>query len=452
MGRRWLRLAALLGMAGLLAACQGPLGLKTSEPSPLDPVTARDPQRPSPLDLALLGTGVDGPAAALPAFDQAIEALMRSAQVPGLAVAVLRGGQLVYLRGYGVAAPAHEGRPAQPMRTDTVFRAASLTKAVFAWTVVQLAAEGQLDLDQPAVEVLQRPLNAGPGGATWDDIAGDVRWQRLTLRQLLSHQSGLLNWRWINLNQRLDFKFSPGERYVYSGEGYQLAQHLVEARLGLPLEGLIDERVNRVLGLADQRMRSSPEQAQAWGTRLALPVANDGRVLPLRLSSRVRAAGSMATTPADYAAFLRHVLRREGLSPARHREMLSPQIAIDTPSQFPSHWPGQTDVNRPIALGAGLGWVVYRGPYGRTFFKEGHDDGVSHLALGFADRGDGLLLMSNSNRAEALFWPVVEMLWPASCLPWFWMGLVPDDQAAWRRPEARDTPRGPGPMCLQALK
>jgi CubicO group peptidase (beta-lactamase class C family) len=335
------------------------------------------------------------------------------------------------------------------MRTDTVLRAASLTKAAFAWTVMQLAGEGLLDLDQPLSQVLRQPL---PDLPEWADLASDDRWRGLTLRQLLSHQSGLLNWRSINLNQKLDFKFSPGERYVYSGEGYQLAQRLVEERLGRPLEALMDERLHRPLQLKDQRLSTSTEQAEAWGPRLAMPVADDGRVLPLRLSGRARAAGSMATTPADYAVFLRHVLRREGLSPASHREMLRAQIAIDSPRQFPSHWPGRTDVNRPIGLGAGLGWVVYRGPYGRTFFKEGHDTGVSHLALGFADRGDGILLMANSNRAEAIFWPLVEMLWPSSCLPWFWMGTFPPDQAAWRGPHARETPRGPGTACLQALK
>jgi CubicO group peptidase (beta-lactamase class C family) len=364
-------------------------------------------------------------------------------------VAVLRGGHIVYLRGYGVAAPAHDGQPARPMRPNTVMRGASLTKAAFAWTVVQLADEGRLSLDQPLAEALAQPLPATP---EWADLAGDGRWRDLTLRQLLSHQSGLLNWRFINLNQKLDFKFSPGERYVYSGEGIQIAQKVVEERTGRTAEALMHERIAQPLGLRDQRLSTSAPQAEQWGPRLALPVADDGRVLPPRLSGRARAAGSMATTPADYAAFLRAVLRREGLSPAAHRDMLRPQIAVVSPRQFPSHWPGQTAVNQPIGLGAGLGWVVYRGPYGRTFFKEGHDTGVSHLALGFADRGDGLLLMSNSNRAEAIFWAVTELLWPSSCLPWYWMGLIPDDQAAWRAPQARETPRGPGLACLAALR
>lgn len=457
--RGWMRgTLVALGLMSGLAGCQTPAGADhavhavhaahADAGGALLQVTPADPQRPAAVPLAAFAAAQTDVSAPVAAFDAGVEALMRQAQVPGMAVAVIRGGQLVYLRGYGLASPAHDGRPARPMRPDTVMRAASLTKAAFAWTVVQLAEEGRLNLDQPLSQALSRPLPAYP---EWVDLAGDDRWKGLTLRQLLSHQSGLLNWRFINLNQKLDFKFSPGQRYVYSGEGYQIAQRVVEERLGQTVEALMRERIEQPLGLKDQRMSTSAEQAEAWGQRLARPVSDDAKVLPLSLSGRSRAAGSMATTPSDYAAFLRSVLRREGLSPASHRDMLRPQLAIDSPRQFPSHWPGQTDVNAPIGLGAGLGWVVYRGPYGRTFFKEGHDTGVSNLALGFADRGDGLLLMSNSNRAEAIFWPVVETLWPASCLPWFWMGYVPEDQAAWRSPQARETPRGPGQACLNAL-
>ena len=439
-------MAACLILLGCQSAAVAPV-LAPAEPAGPGAASA-DPWRPPPVALARFGSGLEGPSPGVVEFDRGVEALLRQSKVPGLALAVIRGGHIVYLRGYGDAVPASQGQTAKAMRPDTVMRAASLTKAAFAWTVVQLAEEGLLNLDQPLSQALKQPL---PRYTEWADLAGDERWQSLSLRQLLSHQSGLINWRFINLNQKLDFKFAPGQRYVYSGEGIQIAQLLIEERLGQSVEALMQARIATPLALKDTRLSTSTAQAEAWGPRLATPVDEDGKLLPVRLSGRARAAGSMVTTAADYAAFLRTVLRREGLAPASYREMLRPHIGIDSPRQFPSHWPGQTDVNQAIGLAAGLGWVVYRGPYGRTFFKEGHDTGVSALALGFADRGDGLLLMSNSTRAERIFWPIVETLWPSSCMPWYWMGYFPEDKQEWRGPELRQTPPGPGAACLKAL-
>lgn len=134
---------------------------------------------------------------------------------------------------------------------------------------------------------------------------------------LLSHSSGLLNWRWINADGRPDFKYSSGERYVYAGEGMQIAQLLVEERSGQPLAELMQ-----------------------------------------RQARRARAAGSMVTTVttvADHAALLAGVLRREGLSPASQQPMLAPQSASVSPQPFPSPFPGRTDVNDGIGAGGGAG-------------------------------------------------------------------------------------------------
>jgi CubicO group peptidase (beta-lactamase class C family) len=302
-----------------------------------------------------------------------------------------------------------------------------------------------IDLDQTLPQLLPQALSAYPEFA---ELSYDPRWRQVTLRQLLSHSSGLLNWRWINADRKLDFKFDPGTRYVYSGEGIQIAQLVIEARLGRPLAELMQERVFDRFGMRD----TSLVWQDRFRERVSVGLATDGSLRPQRMASRARAAGSMVTTLDDYASFLAGVLRREGLSAAAHRQMLSPQIAIVSPRQFPSHFPGQTAVNAPIGLSAGLGWIVYRSPQGRVFFKEGNDEGTNNFAYGQADTGDGLLLLANTSRGDAIFQPLVEMLFAPSCLPWFWMGYVPYDQPQWRGAAARDTPQGPGETCLQALR
>lgn len=364
--------------------------------------------------------------------DAQLQALMKQAQVPGLALALIREGRVVRTVAYGWA----DRDQGVPLRTDTIMYGASLTKAAFAYMVLQLVDEGRLALDEPLPRLLDKPLDAYPDFA---GLAADPRWRELTPRMLLSHTSGLLNWRWINEDRRLDFKYPPGRRYVYSGEGLQLLQIVVEERMGEPLGALMQRRVFDRFGMVNTSM--------AWRPDFASHEANtydvDGKPRGHNRARRARAAGSMDTTLADYAAFMVGVLRGEGLSAAAHRQMLSAQIAIVSPQQFPSHWPGETTVNASIALSAGLGWIVYRSPQGPAFFKEGSDEGTNNFALGLLERRDGLVMLSNSANASKLFYPAVELLMGPSCLPWFWMGYIPHDRPELRGLAAREKPLGP---------
>jgi CubicO group peptidase (beta-lactamase class C family) len=433
------RITAALTMAMSLIGCAVP-GPR-SEATAAATAAPTEPNPVPPLPMIAFDSPREVPFEGL---DNRVLELMRRAEVPSLAVAVIRRGRVVYRQAYGLAVPRSDVRVERPLRTDTVMYGASLTKAAFAYLVMQLVDAGLIDLDLTLPQLLPRPLPSYPAFA---DLEQDPRWRQVTLRQLLSHSSGLLNWRFINVGNRLDFKFDPGTRYVYSGEGIQIAQLVIEERLGQSLNALMQERVFARFGMGD----TSLVWQDRFRERVSVGVALDGSLRPQRMASRPRAAGSMVTTLDDYAAFLAGVLRGEGLSAAAHRQMLSPQVAIVSPRQFPSHFPGQTDVNAPIELSAGLGWIVYRGPQGRVFFKEGNDEGTNNFAFGQADTGDGLLLLANSSRADAIFHPLVEMLFGPSCLPWFWMGYVPYDRPQWRSAAARDTPQGPDSACLAAL-
>jgi len=367
-------------------------------------------------------------------LDVQLEALMAEAQVPGLAVALIRDGSVVFSKAYGLA----DRERGERLTSDTVMAGASLTKAAFAYLVLQLVDEGVINLDRPLPQQLRLPLHLYEDYA---DLADDPRWREITPRMLLSHSSGLLNWRWINPDRKLTLNFRPGQRYVYSGEGIQLLQLIVEERTREPLAALMQKRVFDRFGMVNTSL--------VWRDDFASHAANtyavDGTPRGHAQRREARAAGSMDTTLNDYAAFLAGVLRGDGLSATSKQQMLSAQIAIISPQQFPSHWPGETTVNRGIALSAGLGWVVYQSPRGQAFFKEGSDEGTNNFALGFASSGDGVLMLSNSGNADKLFHEAAELLLgpPVTCLPWFWMGYIPLDRPALRRPGARDKPLGP---------
>jgi CubicO group peptidase (beta-lactamase class C family) len=362
-------------------------------------------------------------------IDARVTSLMRQADVPGLAMVLIRDGQPVYRHAYGYADVAAQ----KLLSTGSVMSGASLTKAAFAYLVMQLVDEGAIDLDAPLPVQLKKPL---PDYAGYSDLAGDPRWRQVTPRMLLSHSSGLLNWRRINDDRKLDFKYAPGSRYVYSGEGMQIMQLIVEERTGQSVGQLMQVRVFDRFGMKNTSMtwRADYEGRQSNGHDA------QGRLVPHARRTRVSAAGSMDTTADDYALFLAGVLRGEGLSPQAHSAMLGPQIAIVSPQQFPSHFPGETHVNDAIQLAYGLGWATYQSPLGLAFFKEGNDDGTNNFALGFAQSRDGMVLLSNSARADRIFFPLVQSLFGRTCLPWFWMGYIPYNQEALRKPEAREHP------------
>ena len=150
-------------------------------------------------------------------IDRKVTQLMDAAGVTGLSLGILQQHIPVYVQAYGYRNKARR----LYNDTSTVFYAASFSKAVFAYLVMQLVDEGMLDLDKPLYRYLPQPLPQYPD---YNDLGEDDRWRLITARHCLSHSSGLLNWRWANPNgnNKLEMFFLPGERYSYSGEGIQL--------------------------------------------------------------------------------------------------------------------------------------------------------------------------------------------------------------------------------------
>src|SRR6202789_2430842 len=138
------------------------------------------------------------------------------------------------------------------------------------------------------------------------------------------------------------------------------------------------------------------------------------------------AAGSMLTTPRDYATFLSALMRGEGPSPKTGDRILNPQIRIHSARQFPSLNTDTTTAYDSIELSYGVGWGLYKSPYGPAFFKEGHDEGWRNLALCFLN-GDGLLVMTNSSNGEGIFKPLLEALLGETAFPFDWDGYTPYD-------------------------
>ena len=362
-------------------------------------------------------------------MDASVRDLMKKANVPGLAIAIVRDGQVVQTQAYGMADVANH----RPMTPVTIMYAASLTKPAFAYMTMQLVDEGIIDLDAPLPKLLKKPL---PDYPDYADLAGDPRWKAITPRMLLSHSSGLLNWRRFNDDGKLDIKYVPGTRYVYSGEGMQLLQLIVEERTGKSLTQLMQTRVFDRLGMQRTSM--------VWRADFAGSASNgyntDGVSVGHEQHTKPMAAASMDTTVEDYARFVAAVMRGDGLSKKASREMMRAQIRIVSPQEFPSHFPGKTTANDAIRLSAGLGWVLYESPLGPAMFKEGNDEGTNNFVLAFPKSKMAVVVLSNSVRGDRMFYPLVQSLYGHTCLPWFWMGYIPYDRSELRNPKAREHP------------
>jgi CubicO group peptidase (beta-lactamase class C family) len=126
-------------------------------------------------------------------LERRIPALMKDGDVPGLSVALIRHGEVVWHRGFGVT----NVQTGASVTDDTVFEAASLSKPVFAYAVLKLVDRGVIDLDRPLKQYLP-----GLYGS-----ADDPRLGLITARDVLRHTTGLQNWP----NGALKTFFTPGE-------------------------------------------------------------------------------------------------------------------------------------------------------------------------------------------------------------------------------------------------
>ena len=152
-----------------------------------------------------------------------IDYKMKEMNVPGLSLAIINDGKVVYhtVKGY-----ANVGEK-RLVNDKTIFEGASLSKPLFAYTIMFLVEEGKLDLDKPLHEYLDYHYHG-------IDKA-DERYKQITARMVLSHTTGFPNWR---PDYDLIIHFDPGTNFGYSGEGYIFLERVIQSILNTDYKGL----------------------------------------------------------------------------------------------------------------------------------------------------------------------------------------------------------------------
>ncbi|MDQ3754141.1 MAG: beta-lactamase family protein [Acidobacteriota bacterium] len=357
---------------------------------------------------------LDGSTISSTEIERIVAKLTQDARVTGMSIAILNDSRAVYVKSFGFR--NKEGR--KPLTENTVMYGASFTKAVFAYMVMQLTAEGVLDLDKPVHQYLDRAL---PEYEKYKDLAHDERYKLITSRMLLSHTAGFPNWRWINPDGKLDIKFTPGSKYSYSGEGINLVQFVIEAITKQSVGVMMRDRVFKPFGMT----RTSMIWEERFDDDYAIGYDEKEQPLGHKRRTSARAAGSMDTTITDYARFMEAVMQGKGVTKQAQEMMLTPQIQIHSKQQFPTPSVETTDENKPIQLSYGLGWGLFYTRYGKAYFKEGHDDGWENHSVAFPDKKIAIVLMSNSSNGDSVFKELLEVLIRDRFTPWKWEGYIP---------------------------
>jgi len=269
-------------------------------------------------------------------IDAALGAAVADGTVPGVvAMAATPDGKL-YEGAFGMR---RQGRGAA-MTLDTVFRIASMTKAITSVAAMQLVEQGKLSLDGPLPDI--DPALSAPQVLTGFDAAGQPElrpaWRPITLKHLLTHTAGFsyefCNETIIRYNRaigassvttgsvaalRRPLIFDPGDRWLY-GCNIEWVGRIVEALSGRYLDGYFRERICGPLGMVDTCFVPSAAQharQAAYHQRLADGSFAMDLAPPPSIPEYYSGGGGLVSTAGDYLTFLRMLLNGGALGEAR---------------------------------------------------------------------------------------------------------------------------------------
>ncbi|HEY0781353.1 MAG TPA: serine hydrolase domain-containing protein [Thermoanaerobaculia bacterium] len=380
---------SLLRHASLLTALLALLGLAS-----LAAARPRSAAGEGSSDLPVSGQTVPE----LASYDRVVEGFLAKWGAPGAAVAVVKDGRLVLARGYGWA----DRDARQAVEPDSLFRIASLSKALTAATVLRFVEEGRLHLDDRPFDILS-DLQPAPGATRNPDL------RKITIRHLLEHAGG---WdrdasfdpmfrsteiaRTLGVPGPADaravvrymldkpLQFAPGTRYAYSNFGYCVLGRVLEKVAGRRYEEVVRKQVLRPAGADCMRLGHTllagraPKEVRYYGypgSGQAPSVFPSGpRQVPWPYGGwfieAMDAHGGWLASAVDLARFIDAIDGRQG-----HRQILRPEsIRQMTARPAPPLWVGSD-------TWYGFGWQVRPAGDDFNWWHMGSLDGTTTLMV-----------------------------------------------------------------------
>ncbi|WP_338179577.1 serine hydrolase domain-containing protein [Candidatus Dormiibacter inghamiae] len=345
-----------------MAACASPIGSPGPSVSP----------RPSPSGL---------PLASKAGVDQIAGAAL-SAEGAGLSIAVERGGQAVFAKGYGWA--DIENRV--PVTVNSIFGLASVTKQFTAAAIMQMVEQGKFHLDDYLSKLLPEFPDQSPP---------------VTVRQLLNHTSGIAGYTSLPGYLQLEpydqseqtmisfiasspRKFAPGSRFGYSNSGYFLLGLLLERQSGSPYATYLQQHLFKPLGLHDTEFCQSHPDGRREVRRYAAGGSSPQPAAPVSMTVAF-SAGGLCSTPEDMLRWQDALRAGRVVSKATYRLMTTPTLAGD----------GQT-----TPYGFGLEFDSIVGGQA-VVWHDGGGPGISSELAYYPNLNLGVAVVSNADRVSA---------------------------------------------------
>ncbi len=298
--------------------------------------------------------------------------------IPGVSLVIVKDGQVAYHQAFGV----RNTLTRQPVQDSTLFEAASITKAVFAFAVMRLAEKGIVDLDAPLWATLPFP-----------NISGDPRSRKLTARMVLSHRTGLPNWAWggpggWENGGDLELEFEPGTRFQYSGEAFNYLGRVLEEITGKGLEAILREQVLEPFNMTNTYFSLNEEQARtaSIGHFHYLPVWRER-------ATSASPASSMHTEALDFSRFMIGLIQKQGLAPETYQEMFTIHSPIPRQERL---------YDDPWEQNVGLGFFLEDTPWGQLVGHGGNNGDFDCKFGVIPERGIGYAAFTNGNVGDEL--------------------------------------------------
>ena len=299
---------------------------------------------------------------------------MEAENVPGLSLAIINDGKVVYhiVKGY------EDLEKKNKVTKKTIFEGASLSKPMFAYFVMGFVEEGRLDLDKPLYQYLP-----------YEDIADDERYKKITARMVLSHTTGFPNWRSDHERKELFIKFEPGTSFEYSGEGYQylakVLAHLMKTD-DAGLEAIYQDRIAIPLGLRYTKFIQDDynlsNKAKGYKNGKHVKGNDDPTVFG--------AAYSLHSEAMDFSKWLVEILEQQGLKKESYLELFKAQVEMPEDSRYRQD--GITDWT--------LGFAKATFPFGTVYGHGGNNYGYTSLFVLEPETNWGFIIFTNDDQSQ----------------------------------------------------
>lgn len=236
-----------------------------------------------------------------------VDKQMKALDIIGLSIALIKDGEVVYHK----VAGEKDVKTHEKVTEETLFEAASMTKPVFAYVAHKIIDRGILDIDKPLYEYL--PLKA---------LEYDERHKLITARMVLSHTTGLPNWR--PKGGKLELKYTPGQKYTYSGEAIEYLGDVISHLLNKDLNTIMREELLDPIGMTNSSMVENN-----YVRRNAANGHKKGVVSGRGKHTRARPAHGLRTEAIDYSKFIIMMNKESHIAGSTFNHMAEPQVKVN---------------------------------------------------------------------------------------------------------------------------